>query len=158
MGLRAAAVSRCPYACSLSALVGRGALEIKMAAMGDSLTDEYSEPYYGTIGNYAQNSVQQLAANHVVDFGPTAAAAGQPGGIGTSPATQAMSTIGLAQAPPAIRSFPADRLVGRWPKIPHRASDTPCCGLELMTSPLSVRALTTASTTGCGINRRSTAT
>ena len=56
-----------------------------MAAMGDSLTDEYSEPYYGTIGNYAQNWVQQLAANHVVDFGPTAAAAGQPGGTWNEP-------------------------------------------------------------------------
>lgn len=61
------------------------AAEIKVAAMGDSLTDEYSEPYYGTIGNYAQNWVQQLASNNVVNFGPTAAGAGQPGGTWGEP-------------------------------------------------------------------------
>ena len=50
--------------------------------MGDSLSDEYFEETYGT---YATNWVQQLVNYRSVNVGPTAAAAGQPGGTWGSP-------------------------------------------------------------------------
>ena len=46
-----------------------------LGAMGDSLSDEYLEDDY----DYAQNWVEQLVIYRDVDFGPTAADAGQPG-------------------------------------------------------------------------------
>lgn len=53
-----------------------------LGVMGDSLSDEYFEEAYGT---YATNWVQQLVVYRGVDVGPTAAAAGQPGGTWGSP-------------------------------------------------------------------------
>jgi len=48
-----------------------------LGVMGDSLSDEYFEEAYGT---YAANWVPQLVAYRGVNVGPTAIAAGQPGG------------------------------------------------------------------------------
>src|ERR1039458_3251664 len=53
-----------------------------LGVMGDSLSDEYFEESYGT---YATNWVQQLVVYRGVNVGPTAAAAGQPGGTWGSP-------------------------------------------------------------------------
>jgi len=53
-----------------------------LGVMGDSLSDEYFEETYGT---YATNWVQQLVVYRSVNVGPTAAAAGQPGGTWGSP-------------------------------------------------------------------------
>src|SRR5579863_3527445 len=53
-----------------------------LGVMGDSLSDEYFEETYGT---YATNWVQQLVNYRSVNVGPTAAAAGQPGGTWGSP-------------------------------------------------------------------------
>ena len=53
-----------------------------LGVMGDSLSDEYFEEGYGT---YATNWVQQLVVYRSVNVGPTAAAAGQPGGTWGSP-------------------------------------------------------------------------
>lgn len=58
------------------------AAPIVLGVMGDSLSDEYSEASYGV---YAQNWVQQLAIYNGVNLGPTAAAAGQPGGTWNEP-------------------------------------------------------------------------
>jgi hypothetical protein len=52
-----------------------------LGAMGDSLTDEYREDDYP----YAYNWVEQLAIYRRVNFGPTAAEAGQPGGTWGEP-------------------------------------------------------------------------
>lgn len=52
-----------------------------VGAMGDSLSDEYAEGSY----SYAMNWVQQLAQFRGVDFGPTAAQAGAPGGTWGEP-------------------------------------------------------------------------
>jgi len=62
----------------LSALLfaGASAASVKLAVLGDSLSDEYGEESYGA---YAKNWVEQLA-DAGVDLGPTAAEAGQPGG------------------------------------------------------------------------------
>ena len=53
-----------------------------LGVMGDSLSDEYFEESYGT---YATNWVQQLVVWRGVNVGPTAAAAGQPGGTWGTP-------------------------------------------------------------------------
>jgi lysophospholipase L1-like esterase len=53
-----------------------------LGVMGDSLSDEYFEETYGT---YATNWVQQLVNYRSVNVGPTATAAGQPGGTWGSP-------------------------------------------------------------------------
>jgi lysophospholipase L1-like esterase len=53
-----------------------------LGVMGDSLSDEYFEESYGT---YATNWVQQLVNYRTVNVGPTAVAAGQPGGTWGSP-------------------------------------------------------------------------
>jgi len=53
-----------------------------LGVMGDSLSDEYFEENYGT---YATNWVQQLVNYRSVNAGPTAVAAGQPGGTWGSP-------------------------------------------------------------------------
>jgi hypothetical protein len=52
-----------------------------VGAMGDSLTDEYAEASY----DYARNWVQQVVMFRGLDFGPTAAEAGQPGGTWGEP-------------------------------------------------------------------------
>src|SRR5271169_4935640 len=62
----------------LSANAQIGALGV----MGDSLSDEYFEETYGT---YATNWVQQLVGYRSVNVGPTAVAAGQPGGTWGNP-------------------------------------------------------------------------
>ncbi len=56
---------------------GSEATALKLAVLGDSLSDEYAESSYGT---YAENWVEQLAVHAGVDLGPTAAEAGQAGG------------------------------------------------------------------------------
>ena len=53
-----------------------------LGVMGDSLSDEYFEESYGA---YATNWVQQLVVYRSVNVGPTAAAAGQPGGTWGNP-------------------------------------------------------------------------
>ena len=53
-----------------------------LGVMGDSLSDEYFEETYGT---YATNWVPQLVVYRSVNVGPTAVAAGQPGGSWGSP-------------------------------------------------------------------------
>jgi lysophospholipase L1-like esterase len=57
----------------------------KIGAVGDSLTDEYFESSYGGAGAYAQGWMQQLVQYRGLDAGPTAAAAGQPGGTWNAP-------------------------------------------------------------------------
>ncbi|MEK6703552.1 MAG: SGNH/GDSL hydrolase family protein [Planctomycetota bacterium] len=52
-----------------------------LAALGDSLTDEYSEETY----SYAKNWTMQLVQYRAVNMGPTAAAAGAPGGTWGEP-------------------------------------------------------------------------
>ncbi|MBI2823215.1 MAG: hypothetical protein HYX69_00835 [Planctomycetia bacterium] len=54
----------------------------ELGVLGDSLSDEYAEASYGA---YAKNWVQQLAIYGGVNVGPTAAAAGQPGGTWGEP-------------------------------------------------------------------------
>lgn len=49
---------------------------VRLGAMGDSLSDEYLEETYGS---YARNWPLLLASARGVNFGPTAAQAGQPG-------------------------------------------------------------------------------
>ena len=53
----------------------------KLGAIGDSLTDEYSEEDY----DYANNWTMQLVQHRALNMGPTAAAAGQPGGTWGEP-------------------------------------------------------------------------
>jgi len=53
-----------------------------LGVMGDSLSDEYFEETYGA---YATNWVPLLVNHRGVDVGPTAAAAGQPGGSWGTP-------------------------------------------------------------------------
>ena len=50
--------------------------------MGDSLSDEYGEESYGI---YAENWVEQLKIHGLVDLGPTATQAAQPGGTWGEP-------------------------------------------------------------------------
>ncbi len=54
---------------------------LKLGAMGDSLTDEYSEESY----SYAMNWTMQVVQFRGVNMGPTAAAASQPGGTWGEP-------------------------------------------------------------------------
>ncbi len=58
------------------------ATPITLGVMGDSLSDEYSEQTYGA---YAQSWTQQFVQYRGIDLGPTAAAAGQPGGTWGEP-------------------------------------------------------------------------
>jgi lysophospholipase L1-like esterase len=66
----------------LGVLAAADAQAVTMGAMGDSLTDEYIEEAYGI---YATNWVQQLVIYRGINVGPTAAAAGQPGGTWGTP-------------------------------------------------------------------------
>lgn len=75
-----ASVSRAAIAAAL--LVGAPASAVKLGVMGDSLSDEYAEASYGS---YAQNWNEQLVNFAGFDLGPTAAAAGQPGGTWGEP-------------------------------------------------------------------------
>jgi lysophospholipase L1-like esterase len=61
---------------SICLLAGE-ALALKLAVMGDSLSDEYGEDSYGL---YAENWVEQLEIYAGIDLGPTASEAGEPGG------------------------------------------------------------------------------
>ncbi len=67
---------------ALGALTSANAQIGALGVMGDSLSDEYFEETYGS---YATNWVQQLVVYRGVNVGPTAAAAGQPGGTWGSP-------------------------------------------------------------------------
>src|SRR5579862_4913045 len=81
----ASAVRWVPAAIVLSAVISLSSAYGQIGAlgvMGDSLSDEYFEEAYGT---YATNWVQQLVVYRGVNVGPTAAAAGQPGGTWGSP-------------------------------------------------------------------------
>jgi len=69
------------FAC-LSFLFTSPALAVKLAVMGDSLSDEYEEDSYGL---YAENWVEQLEIYVGVDLGPTATEAGEPGGAWGEP-------------------------------------------------------------------------
>lgn len=53
----------------------------RLGVMGDSLSDEYAEQAY----SYAKNWTMQLVLYRGVNLGPTAAAAGQPGGTWGEP-------------------------------------------------------------------------
>lgn len=69
-------------AISMSSLVPLASAQVvKLGAMGDSLTDEYAEETY----SYAKNWLQQLQQYRGVDFGLTAAQAGQAGGTWGEP-------------------------------------------------------------------------
>jgi hypothetical protein len=61
-----------PIAVLMPFLVSNARAEIKLAIVGDSLSDEYAEETYG----YAQNWVEQLVTYGIADAGPTAASAG----------------------------------------------------------------------------------
>jgi hypothetical protein len=70
-------------AVSLSACLFVGeAFALKLAVMGDSLSDEYDETSYGS---YAENWVEQLEIYAGIDFGPTATEASEPGGTWGEP-------------------------------------------------------------------------
>jgi lysophospholipase L1-like esterase len=75
-------VTCCVVFCVAEACIPLRAAPIVLGVMGDSLSDEYSEASYGA---YAQNWVQQLAIYNLANLGPTAAAAGQPGGTWGEP-------------------------------------------------------------------------
>ncbi len=62
-------------AAALSMASGTSAQPIKLGAIGDSLTDEYSEESY----SYAKNWTMLLVQQRGVDMGPTAQAAAQAG-------------------------------------------------------------------------------
>ena len=66
----------------LLALFASPALALKLAVMGDSLSDEYGEASYGL---YAVNWVEQLEIYAGIDLGPTASEAAQPGGTWGEP-------------------------------------------------------------------------
>lgn len=53
----------------------------RLGALGDSLTDEYAEESYA----YAKNWTMQIVEFRGVNMGPTAAGAGQPGGVWGEP-------------------------------------------------------------------------
>ncbi|MFQ5417680.1 MAG: hypothetical protein ACE5FL_11595 [Myxococcota bacterium] len=65
------------FVLSTGMLAAGAAPAVSLGVMGDSLSDEYAEESYGS---YAQNWVEQLVIHAGVDAGPTAAAAGEPGG------------------------------------------------------------------------------
>ncbi len=75
-------ITPCIVMCLIAACMPLHAAPVVLGVMGDSLSDEYSEASYGV---YAQNWVQQLAIYNVANLGPTAAAAGQPGGTWNEP-------------------------------------------------------------------------
>ncbi|MFT3684137.1 MAG: GC-type dockerin domain-anchored protein [Phycisphaerales bacterium] len=60
---------------AISLLTPAAHAQLRLGAIGDSLTDEYSDETF----NYAANWVQQLVQFRSLDMGPTAAAAAQPG-------------------------------------------------------------------------------
>jgi hypothetical protein len=68
-------------ACGLAACSAAHAQVTRLGALGDSLTDEYSEESY----SYARSWTQQLVLFRGVNMGPTAAAVGQPGGTWGEP-------------------------------------------------------------------------
>src|SRR5205823_6282617 len=68
-------------AITLASLSCASAQIARLGAMGDSLTDEYSEETY----SYAKNWTMQLVQNRAVNMGPTAAQAAQPGGTWGEP-------------------------------------------------------------------------
>lgn len=72
------------FAVSLMLLsIGPGsASALKLAVMGDSLSDEYEETSYGS---YAENWIEQLEIYAALDLGLTATEAGQPGGTWGEP-------------------------------------------------------------------------
>jgi hypothetical protein len=70
----------CALAAGVLICCGQASAQLKMGALGDSLTDEYFEDGYG----YAYNWVQHLVARGI-DFGATAVAANQAGGTWGEP-------------------------------------------------------------------------
>ncbi len=75
----------CGWGIALLALtsVATRASAVTIGVMGDSLSDEYSENFPPAANG--QNWVEQLAQYRAVNFGPTAAAAGQPSGTWGDP-------------------------------------------------------------------------